>query len=80
MRFAEAGGETLKIRLVGCRRGEGGNPKDEDTIVAKLKKVFFSEDGCVLFFWLDTGALEWILLPDVSESDEEEVTDEKGGR
>ena len=48
--------------------------------MAKLKKVFFSEDGCVLFFWLDTGTLEWILLPDVSESDEEEVADGKGGK
>jgi len=34
--------------------------------MAKLKKAFFSEDGAVLFFWLDTGTLEWILLPDVT--------------
>ncbi len=33
--------------------------------MAKLRKAFFSEDGCVLFFWLDTGTLEWILLPDI---------------
>lgn len=34
-----------------------------------LKKVFFSEDGAVLWFWLASGTLEWILLPDVEEEE-----------
>ena len=45
----------------------------------KLKRAFISEDGAVLFFWLDTGTLEWILLPDVSKCDQETTreTEEK---
>ena len=28
-----------------------------------IHKAFFSEDGSVLFLWLDTGTLEWMLIP-----------------
>jgi hypothetical protein len=37
----------------------------------RLKKVFFSEDGSVLFFWLEAGILEWILLPDIEQGEED---------
>lgn len=42
-----------------------------------LYKVFFSEDGSVLFFLLDVGVLEWVVMPDIESQQEAPAEEEE---